>query len=87
MLARFGVRYFRMTEFVYFKGPFKGWENRETDRRELIQRAVAIIAGFAWASFGAGLLMDDWNLCNQQYMMEEEGFSPYTHTRGFPSIL
>jgi hypothetical protein len=77
MLVRFGVKYFRMTDFAHFQGPFEGWREREDDRKALIQSATAIIAEFAWASFAAGVLMDDWGLCNQQYMMAEEGFFPY----------
>jgi len=77
MLARFEIPYFRMTDFAQCTGPFKGWREREPDRRALIQSATAIISEFAWASFGAGLLTEDWKLCNQQYMMEEEGFFPY----------
>jgi hypothetical protein len=77
MLKHFGVRYFRMAEFAHRKGQFKGWEDRESDRKEFIRRAVAIISEFAWASFGAGLLTDDWELCNRQYLFKEEGFYPY----------
>ena len=77
MLARFGVRYFRMTDFAHFRGPFKDWRVPEADRRALLQGAIAIISKFTWASFGAGVLLEDWELCNRQYRMEEEGFLPY----------
>jgi hypothetical protein len=49
MLKHFGVSYFRMVEFAHFKGPYKGWEKREGDRRALIRRASAIIAKFTAA--------------------------------------
>jgi len=77
MLLRFGVPYFHMVEFAHFKGPFKGWQKREEDRRALIREAVSIIKEFTWGSFAAAVLVEDWTKCNQLYQMEEGGFFPY----------
>jgi len=77
VLERYGIAYFRMSEFAGCRGQFEGWRERESDRREFLRRAIDIIRDIAWGSFAAGVLKDDWNLCNQDYELEERSFMPY----------
>jgi hypothetical protein len=77
LLKKFDIPYFRMEEFAHFKGPFTGWEKREDARREFLGKAIKIIGKTTIGSFATGVLIKDWERCNQHYELEEQLFRPY----------
>lgn len=77
LLAKYGLKYFQMKEFTTFKGQFGGWREREQDRREFIRKAADIIARTASQSFAASLLIEDWNMANEGYTLDDNGYYPY----------
>jgi hypothetical protein len=78
LLSDFGLNYFQMRQFTTFSGQFKGWEDRESDRREFVRRATDLIGQTAMQSFSATILMKDWEFCNQGYALDDSRFYPYS---------
>ena len=77
LLEHFGVKFFQMREFTSCTGQFEGWKDREPDRREFIRRATYLIRKTAWQSIAAAVLIDDWNFCNEGFVLDENGLYPY----------
>jgi hypothetical protein len=78
-LATVGLPYFHAVEFFNGTGIFAGWNRpeRKKDREALLQVLAQIIADFSLHSFTAAVHVPGWVKANEEYMLDEMGFSPF----------
>jgi hypothetical protein len=78
-LASVGLPFFHATQFFNGADIFAGWndQKRKKEREELLQALGQIITDYTVHSFTAGVHVPGWLKANEEYMLDEVGFSPF----------
>lgn len=72
VLAEFGLKYFRMSEFAHSVGQFAhGWKGHEKKRRTFLQRLLSIILAHTKFWVGVCLLLSDYQRVDKDWQLHE----------------
>jgi hypothetical protein len=71
VLAKYSLPYFHMKEFAHFKGPFKGWEQKEGTRRNLLADLAGVIHSHVLFGVACGVRYDVFQKVNLDYVLSE----------------
>ncbi len=78
-LARSGLPEFHASDFFTGSGIFAGWENKKRagERKQLLTTLAQIVNDYALQSFSCIIDISGWLKANEDYLLDEAGFSPY----------
>lgn len=79
LLASVGLPEFHASDFFTGYGIFSGWEKRDRSqaRAKLLSALAEIISDYSLHSFTCVVHTPGWLKVNEDYMLEEMGFSPF----------
>jgi hypothetical protein len=79
-LARVGLSEFHASEFFTGNGIFNGWNTKERahDMAALLRTLAQIIHDYSLQSFACQVYVPGWRKANEDYMLEESGFAPFS---------
>ena len=78
-LARVDLPYFHASQFFGGSDIFVGWNTnaRKIERERLLTALGGIIKDYTFHSFTTGIHVPGWVKANEEYMLEEMGFSSF----------
>jgi len=78
-LAAKGLPEFHASDFFTGNGIYKGWDSKERqhDKEELLTGLAQIVRDYSLASFSCFIDVHGWFRANDEYLLDEVGFSPF----------